>query len=61
MDGSDTNQAEGELGMNVALSSDQPFTASLNCGAGDGGTDASHVTIQTVRINALAVDNLQSQ
>ena len=41
--------------------STQPVTASLNCLALDGGSDQSYVHAQTVRINAVALNNISSQ
>jgi hypothetical protein len=50
-----------KLNISTAFWIDHPFTASLNCFSYTGGTDQSWVFANVVRINALAVDNIQSQ
>ena len=52
---------EASLSMTVAISSDQPFTASLNCGDREITEGQSEIHVDSVRLNALAVDNIQSQ
>ena len=61
IDGADTDSPSATLSINVALGLGQATTASLDCRALDGGSDQSWVYVDSVRINALAVDNLQSQ
>jgi len=62
IDGADTDSAQAALSINVAFgNSTQPVTASLNCLALDGGSDQSWVHAQTVRINAVALNNVSSQ
>jgi hypothetical protein len=61
IDGADTDSSTATLSINVALGLGQATTASLDCRALDGGSDQSWVYVDSVRINALAVDNLQSQ
>jgi len=62
IDGADTGSNQATLSINVAFgNSTQPVTASLNCLALDGGSDQSYVHAQTVRINAVALNNISSQ
>lgn len=62
VDGADTDSNEATLSINVAFgNSSQPVTASLDCLALDGGSDQSWVHAQTVRINAVALNNVNSQ
>jgi hypothetical protein len=62
IDGADTDSNTATLSINVAFgNSTQPVTASLDCLAHDGGSDQSWVHAQTVRINAVALNNISSQ
>jgi hypothetical protein len=62
IDGADTDSDQATLSINVAFgNSTQPVTASLNCLALDGGSDQSWVHAQTVRISAVALNNVSSQ
>jgi hypothetical protein len=62
VDGADTDSNMATLTINVVFGHiAHPFTASLNCAAKDGGSDQSWVYATTVRINALAVDNVIPQ
>jgi hypothetical protein len=61
IDGADTDSSTATLSINVALGLGQATTARLDCRALDGGSDQSWVYVDSVRINAVAVDNLQSQ
>lgn len=62
IDGHDTDSNDATLSINVALgTSSQPVTANLNCLALDGGADQSWVHAQTVRINAVALNNISAQ
>ncbi len=62
VDGADTDSSSATLSINLAFgNSSQPVTASLNCMALDGGADQSWVHAQTVRINAVALNNVSSQ
>jgi hypothetical protein len=62
IDGADTDSNGATLSINVAFgNSSQAVTANLNCLALDGGTDQSFVYAQTVRINAVALNNVTAQ
>jgi hypothetical protein len=61
VNGFDTDAFNAMLSFSTAFSSSQPITASLDCGTVDGGTDQSYVDVITVRISAIAVDNINSQ
>jgi hypothetical protein len=61
VNGADTANPWMTLTINSAISAGQPFTASLNCGALTGGIDQSFVFVNSVRISAVAADNIQSQ
>jgi hypothetical protein len=59
IDGADTDSNIVTFTMEAAIGpTPGPFTASLNCFATDGGTDHSWVFADTVRINALALDQV---
>jgi hypothetical protein len=59
--GSDVDVSNGNLTLVTAVSSGSSINLALQCSAEDGGTDQSYVDINTVRINATAVDNINSQ
>ena len=61
IDGADTDSSTATLSINAALGLGQATNASLECRALDSGSDQSRVYVDSVRINALAVNNLQSQ
>jgi Collagen triple helix repeat (20 copies) len=59
IDGADTDSNIVTFTMEAAIGpTPGPFTISLNCFATDGGTDQSWVFADTVRINALALDQV---
>jgi hypothetical protein len=59
VDGADTDSNQATLSINAAVGrTSQAFTTSLNCAATDGSTDNSWVDAVTVRINALALDQV---
>jgi hypothetical protein len=59
IDGADTDSNIVTLTIEAAIGpTSGPFTVSLNCFATDGGTDQSWVFADTVRINALALDQV---
>jgi hypothetical protein len=61
VNGADTANPWMTLTINLAIAVNHPFTASLDCGAMTGGTDQSYVYVNSVRISALATDNIQIQ
>jgi len=57
---SDLLATDGNTTLVTAVSSSNPINLSLNSFTGDGGSDQSYVSINTVRINATALDNINS-
>jgi hypothetical protein len=59
VDGADTDSYQATLSINVALGdSSQSETANLDCTTLDGGSDQSWVHAQTVRITAVALNDV---
>lgn len=59
VDGADTDSNIVTLTIEAAIgTTSQPFIVSLDCFATDGGSDQSWVHADTVRINALALDQI---
>ena len=61
IDGADTDSNYATLTITTAFTVGQPITFSLNCFTFDGGTDQSYVFVYSLRMNAIAVDNINSQ
>lgn len=61
IDGADTDSNFATLTLTTAFAVGQAVTASLNCVTFDGGTDQSYVFVYSIRISAVAVDNISSQ
>jgi hypothetical protein len=62
IDGADTDSHQATLSINVAFGdSSQPVTANLDCMALDGGSDQSWVNAQTVRLTAVALNDVSPQ
>jgi hypothetical protein len=61
VDGADTDSNDATLSINAALGNSSQPPRNLNCLALDGGADQSWVDAQTVRINAVALNNISPQ